>query len=119
MSKDKVAWLLLLLLPSLASAARLHPESWYQERGCQGQVEYRLPDATRCDCLTQTHAIEYDFGTKWYEAVSQSLWYSLQTGKKAGIVLIIESDDEYKYWIRLNTLIDHFRLPIDTWIVRP
>ena len=27
-----------------------------------GQVEVMLPDGTRCDCVTDTHAIEFDFG---------------------------------------------------------
>jgi hypothetical protein len=49
-------------------------------------MEYVLPDKTRCDCLTPTHAVEVDFGPKWHEAIGQSL-YNLQTGKKVGIVL--------------------------------
>ena len=74
-----------------------------------------MPDRTRCDCLTQTHAIEFDFGSKWAEAIGQSLYYSLQTGKRAGIVLILEKSKDYRYWMRLNTTIEHFDLPIDTW----
>ena len=74
-----------------------------------------LPDQTRCDCLTQTHAIEFDFGTKWAEAIGQSLYYSFQTGKKAGVVLILEKGSDRKYWIRLNSVIQHYKLPIDTW----
>ena len=26
------------------------------------QVEVVLPDGTRCDCVTDTHVIEFDFG---------------------------------------------------------
>jgi hypothetical protein len=40
-------------------------EKWYQERWCRehgGQVEVVLPDQTRRDCVTETHAIEFDFG---------------------------------------------------------
>jgi hypothetical protein len=39
----------------------------------------------------------------------------MQTDKKAGIVLILENMKDRKYWIRLNTTIQHFNLPIDTW----
>lgn len=102
--------------------ARQYPESWYQRQWCQehnGQVEYRLPDKTRCDCLTDTHAVEFDFGPKWAEAIGQALYYSLQTGKRAGIVLILEKETDYKYWLRLNTIIQHFNLPIDTWMMTP
>ena len=76
-----------------------------------------LPDGTRCDCLTDTHAIEFDFGDNWSEAIGQSAYYSIQTGKKAGIVLILETIKDRKYWIRLNTTIEHFNLPIDTWSI--
>ena len=103
-----------------AHAKRLHPEKWYQSQWCQaqnGQTEVVLSDKTRCDCLTETHAVEFDFGNKWAEAIGQSLYYSLQTGKKAGIVLIIERLRDRKYWIRLNTTIDYFGLPIDAWII--
>jgi hypothetical protein len=49
----------------LLFAKREHPEKWYQEKWCEankGQVEVVLPNGTRCDCLTDTHAIEFDFG---------------------------------------------------------
>jgi len=110
----------IVFLPSLADAKRLHFEKWYQQRWCQergGQAEVTLADRTRCDCLTSTHAIEFDFGDKWAEAIGQSLYYSIQTGKRAGIVLILEVPEDYKYWIRLNTIIKHFKLPIDCWQV--
>ena len=49
-----------------------------------------MPDGTRCDILIDTHAIEVDFADKWAEAVGQSLNYAIQTGKKAGIVLVLK-----------------------------
>jgi hypothetical protein len=67
--------------------------------------------------VTDTHAIEFDFGNNWAEAVGQSAYYALQTGKKAGIVLILETMKDRKYWIRLNTTIDNFNLPINTWSI--
>ena len=76
-----------------------------------------LPDGTRCDCVTETHAIEFDFGNNWAEAIGQSAYYSLLADKKAGIVLILESMKDRKYWIRLNTTIEYFNLPIDTWSI--
>jgi hypothetical protein len=108
------------LLPSLMYAKREHPEKWYQERWCReqgGQVEVVLSDKTRCDCVTDTHAIEFDFGNNWAEAVGQSSYYSIQTKKKAGIVLILKNMKDRIYWIRLKNTIEHFDLPIDTWKV--
>ena len=113
---------LVVLLPAIAGAGHIHPEKWYQEKWCAekgGKVEVVLADKTRCDCLTDTHAIEFDFGSKWAESIGQALYYSIQTGKKAGIVLILERPADRKYWIRLNTIIQHYSLPIETWDVGP
>lgn len=89
----------------------------YQLSHCKGKVEHVLPDRTRVDCLTDTHAIEYDFARNWAEAIGQSLHYAFQTNERAGVVLILVQEDEYKYWIRLNSVIDHYKLPIDTWVI--
>lgn len=100
---------------------RLHPERWYQDKWCAaagGKAEVRLPDGCKADCITDTHAIEFDFAQKWHEAIGQSLFYALQTGKRAGIVLILENPlKERKYWIMLNTVIEHYDLPVDAWII--
>jgi len=91
---------IVLLFATHVQAKRLHPEKWYQSQWCQdnnSQVEMVLPDKTRCDCLTSTHAIEFDFGSKWAESIGQALYYSIQTGKKAGVVLILEKQKDYKY----------------------
>lgn len=119
--------LILTLLISLALcgpvlAKQAHPEKWYQSKWCaenQGKAEVVLPDRTRCDCLTEKHAIEVEFANKWKEAIGQSLHYSLQTGKRAGIVLIMEKQSDIKYWISLNKLIKAFNLPIDIWKINP
>jgi len=108
----------LLLLFFVATSAQAFPEKHYQNQWCAeqgGQAEVVLADNTRADCITTTHAIEFDFGKKWAEAIGQSLFYSLQTGKRAGIVLILDNPRDRKYWIRLNSTIQHFGLPIDAW----
>lgn len=114
--------LLLTLTVSTARAAHIKSEKYFQNKWCQehdGQAEVILPDKTRADCITTTHAIEFDFGKKWAEAIGQALYYSLQTGKRAGIVLILESSIDRKYFIRVNSTIQHFNLPIDTWEMNP
>jgi hypothetical protein len=118
MMKVALVLRIIFLFPSLLLAKREHPEKWYQERWCReqgGQIEVVLADKTRCDCVTDTHAIEFDFGSGWAEAIGQSAYYSLQTDKKAGIVLILENMKDRKYWIRLSTTIQHLKLPIDIW----
>lgn len=110
------------MLCSPAGAKHIHLEKYYQEKWCaekSGKMEVVLADRTRCDCLTKSHAIEFDFGPKWAEAIGQSLYYSIQTGRKAGIALILEEPSDYKYWIRLNTVITENNLKIDTWQIKP
>ena len=112
----------IVLMSTNAQAKRLHQEKRYQNQWCRDngwETEVVLPDRTRCDCLTDTHAIEFEFGNKWAEAIGQALYYSIQTGKRAGVVLILEKQKDYKYWIRLNTIIEHYHLLIDTWKVGP
>jgi len=112
----------LLAVPVSGVLAKKKPvkksEKYYQVAWCnnaKGQVEVVLPDKTRCDCLTATHAIEFDFGSKWAESIGQSLYYGLQTGKRPGVVLILKKQKDYRYWLRLNSTIQHYKLPIDTW----
>jgi hypothetical protein len=42
-------------------------------------------------------------------------FHLLQTGKKAGIVLILETIKDRKYWLRLNSTIQHLNMPVETW----
>ena len=114
--------LLIVLFVSVANAKNLHLEKFYQERWCTengGETEKVFPDKTRCDCLTSSHAIEVDRGANWAQSIGQALHYSLQSGKKAGIVLILEKPGDDRYWDRLNKIIEHFKLPINTWITAP
>lgn len=69
----------------------MESEADYVAHYCQqwkGQIEYRLPDRTRVDCLTDTHAIEFDWCHKWAEGIGQALYYSKVTGRAPAIVLI-------------------------------
>ena len=57
--------LFLCLFISVAYGKRLHHESWYQKLWCEGKgkTEVVQADKTRVDCLTNTHAIEFDLVT--------------------------------------------------------
>jgi len=105
-----------------AAWAGVHPERWYQERWCataNGTAEVVLTDGTRCDCLTDEYAIEFDFGRKWAEAIGQSLHYGHLTGRQPGVVLIIESDRDAVGEERLRGTVDAYQLPITIWTTRP
>lgn len=113
-----ITFFILVTLPQYSLAKKY--EKGYQADWCKGKgvTEYVLPDKTRVDCLTDTHAIEFDFAKKWAEAIGQALYYSFQTGKRGGVVLILKGKNDYKHWIKLNSVIDHYQLPIDTWKIQ-
>ena len=76
-----------------------------------------LLDRSRIDCLTNTHAIEFDFNDKWAEAIGQSLHYARMTGARAGVVLILSKPNAEVHLDRLTRTIDHYGLPIDVWTI--
>lgn len=85
-----------------------HNESSYQHAWCEkhcGIEEYQNADFTRVDCLTKTHAVEFDFANKWAESIGQAEHYALQTGKKGKVVLILENPQkEIIYYKRVKEL---------------
>ncbi|MDG2166648.1 MAG: hypothetical protein P8L44_01830, partial [Opitutales bacterium] len=95
---------------------KAYSESFYQEQYAKelgGRTEVTMPDGTRCDILTDTHAIEVDFADKWAEAIGQSLNYAMQTGKKAGIVLVLKDRGDEKHLERLTKMARHYSMDIE------
>ena len=66
----------------------------------------------------RSYAIEVDFADKWGKAIGQSLNYAFQANKRAGILLILEKRSDEKHLIRVNSIIEHFDLPIDVLAIR-
>ncbi len=105
-----------------AEAVGRHLEKDYQKKWCAehgGQTEVVLSDRTRVDCLTDTHAIEFDFAPKWAEAVGQARLYAVKTRKRPGIVLIIEKETEYRFLWRLLESLQGTRKHWAVWVVTP
>ena len=116
------AFTIFFIFGTQAEARRLYSQDLYKQWWCTkrgGEVEVELSVHVHCDCLTKVYSIEFDFAEKWAEAIGESLYFSKETGKKAGIVLILETKEDFQYWLRLNSTIKHHQLPIDTWIVTP
>jgi len=115
--------IIILLLPALSHADRSLemyplPDDFYKRKWCSdhhGATEVKISDGTSADCITSTHVVQFQFAPKWAEAIGRTLYYSFETGKKAGIVLIIKNEKGLEDWKRLNSIIEHFNLPIDTW----
>lgn len=112
--------LFFILICTNVNAKHLYTEKYYQNIWCteqKGKTEIKLIDDTRIDCLTKTHAIEFDFASKWAEAIGQSLHYSNMTGKKAGIVLIVENKNDFKHYEKIKPLC--LKHNISLWYMQP
>lgn len=116
----KLKLILILISISCCGKAQKFNERYFQERECArlgGKMEVVLSDRSRCDCLTDDHAIEFDFAGKW-EAVEQALNYGRLTGKKPGIVFICrkkgDKGDKRKI-ARTRKNIEYYNLPIQVW----
>lgn len=108
-----VCVLLLIAAPLLAK--RINSESFYQRQNAEevgGRVEVTAPDGTRCDILTAEYAIEADFGDCRASSLGQSLGYGFQFNRKPAILLIMEHKEDERYFSRLGSIIEHYKLPI-------
>lgn len=96
-------------------------EKDYQNSWCSkhnGKTEVRLFDQTRIDCLTDSHAIEFDFASKWGESIGQSLYYATVVRKKPGIVLILnKGNNDNKYLQRVKTVANKYKITV--WTMTP
>ena len=71
----------------------------------------------RVDCLTKIHAIEGDFAPKWEEAFKQSQHYAIETDRKAGILLILENENDALYIKKLCKQIAEKQVSIDVFAI--
>jgi len=120
MKRSIVLILLILLFAAPVQAKHAALEKEYQAQWCSehgGVCEHVLPDSARVDCLMEAYAVEFDFAQKWAEAVGQSLYYAAMTGKKPGIVLIIEQPGDVRYLDRLKVLAITYGITV--WTMEP
>lgn len=107
-SKCLIILLILFLTALSVEAKHIYKEAEYQHIWCSannGIEEYANKDKTRVDCLTDKHAVEFDFAKKWAESVGQAQYYSLLTGKRAKVVLILENPkSQMIYFNRVKSL---------------
>lgn len=122
MNKLIILLSLLLVVPIYAQAqGHLHLEKEYQEAWCNannGELEVVLSDNARVDCVTPTHAIEFDFAQKWGESIGQALYYGVALNKQAGIVLIMENGArDQRYLNRVNAVAKQHNITV--WTITP
>lgn len=112
-------YLLAVALSPACSVATAAERDW-QEPWCEAQggvPEVSLPDRTRVDCVTATHAVEVDWARKWAEAIGQSQHYATMTGLKPGIVLLIDGDNDARFVTRLRRTTDFICPKTTIWLV--
>ncbi|MCZ6802985.1 MAG: hypothetical protein O7D86_03375 [Proteobacteria bacterium] len=73
------------------------------------------------DCLLTDYAIEFGFANKWKEDIAQAGWYALQTGKKAGMVMILKKPTDIKYVDYVKEYLKFYNgdaKPVKIWTVK-
>lgn len=104
----------LILAPALTSAAK-RPISYYKNKWCQrmsGKTDV-IYHKVVLDCATNDYIFIFEYSYRWRNAIGKALYYSLETGKRPGVVLIIEKPREQFYFKLMKNLISYFSLPID------
>jgi hypothetical protein len=71
----------------------------------------------RVDCLSRDYAIEVDRTEKWYEAMTQALYYSHLTGRQPGIILVCYKAERLclEHALRLEETLSHWKLRATLW----
>lgn len=57
-----------------------------------GEAEFRTPDGSRVDILTDTTAYEVEWVYNWESAIGQSIFYGMTTNKDPGVILLLKGD---------------------------
>lgn len=108
-----------ILVVSACSSGPLH-EKDYQQWWCRrhnGEMEYRLKDGARVDCLTSEYAVEVEYASKWAESIGQSLYYARSTGRKPAVLVIVRDKGDERFMKRLRSVAKEQGIKV--WTVRP
>lgn len=73
-----------------------------------GAPEYRLPEGSRVDILTDDVAWEVEWVDKWPESIGQALFYGIATDRTPGVVLLLRGNSDEDY-LQCLMVIDHLR----------
>ena len=101
--------LFLLFLGNLSAQISNYSEkeiSIYIQSLIGGEREVSVPSG-RVDLIHDNVAYEIDWANKWKESIGQALWYAQQSNKQPGIILILKSESDYKYFLQLNSSLNY------------
>lgn len=93
----------------MAGTSGLPEEKNFRDNWCQrmgGETNFLLDDKMMVDCLLDEYAVAIDFASQWAEVIGKSKYFAAMTGRKPGIVLILENEEkDFVNMIRLLTAI--------------
>ena len=107
--------MLLVLLLFWTTVDAKQPEKYYQEMSCRlvgGTTESMNSDGTRTDCYTELVSIEYDFAHKWYECLTQAMYYAMLNNNAPVCFLILEKESDSRYVDRAQSVIRRYNIPV-------
>lgn len=110
-------WVLVLLgiVLFVDSVEAKQLESYYRDIDCKyehGIPEYRNSDGTWTDCFTGNLSIEHDFAPKWYECVTQAMYYADLNRNFAVCKLIVITDNDKKLANKAKAFVKRHKLPV-------
>lgn len=87
------------------------------------ESEVVLPDGSRVDIVKETGyevAYEVDHSHKKFEAIGQALFYSAMTGKRPGIILLMDgSEQSKKDYLRCRLVCNRHDIELKTYRKEP
>lgn len=110
----------LMLWAIPAYAKHIHPEKEYQAAWCTkngGILEYQVTGG-RVDCLLPDYAVEVDFASKIYQGIGQAMYYSAETGRLPGVLLIIEDTEKDSIYLKKLEQVQKMH-GLKFWIITP
>ena len=69
------------------------------------------------DCLTREYAVEVEYAPKWAESIGQALYYAQSTGRKPGVLMIMQNDKDERFLKRLRAVAKEQGIKV--WTVHP
>lgn len=107
------ALIFLLTAPVFAEGRDSREEGWCIQHF--GIFDYLFDDGSKIECYLENHAVEIDYLYKWEKTVEQALVYSVKTGQKPGVVLILKDQKERQKLEKIKEATDS--LGVTLWTI--
>lgn len=101
-----------------------HISSYCEEN--QGKEFYQIQNNIKVDCLTDKNLWKVSYAKDWNTALVDAMAYGIydtymgreEDAPQAGIAVILQYYDDYKYLVKLKHLVKHYNLPVEISEVR-